>query len=82
MKKNTFKTLSYLGEWVDMNLLEKGIYVSSKPFIFEESTTIESLIEQAKWCKDMAGNLFLPDSYFENLEKCQLVKINITEIND
>lgn len=82
MKKNIFKTLSYLGEWVDYNLLEKGIYITSKPHIFDEKATIESLIQQGKMMKDMTGNNFISDSYFKNLEKCKLINIEIKEVNN
>lgn len=82
MKTEQFVALSYLGNWVDYTLLEKGIYITSKPHIFEEKTTIQMLINQGKMMKDMVGNSFISDSYFENLEKCELVKIKIVEWND
>lgn len=33
MKETEFKALMHCGQYVDANLLEKGIYTCSKPFI-------------------------------------------------
>jgi hypothetical protein len=72
-----FKTLTYLGQFVDTNLLERGIYNSEKPSIYSIDTTIDSLVDMGKMMKDMAGNSFISDSYFENLKKCELSEIEI-----
>ena len=72
-----FKTLTYLGQFVDTNLLERGIYISEKPSIYSLDTTIDSLVNMGKMMKDMAGNSFISDSYFENLKKCELSEIEI-----
>jgi len=39
-----FKILSYAGKYVDVNSLNKGIYATDKPFLYNYSETIESLI--------------------------------------
>jgi hypothetical protein len=82
MKNNTlFKTLTYLDNYVDTNLLEKGIYTATKPTIYDNNTTLEMLIEQAQQVKDMLGNtMIISDSYINNLKQCQLKNIEITFI--
>lgn len=76
-----FKTLTYLGQFVDTNLLEKGIYIKDKPSIYSIDTTIESLVEMGKRMKDMNGIQFISDRYFENLKQCELSEIEVTLIN-
>ena len=80
MKNTKFKALVHCDLWVDANLLEKGIYSSPKPFIYSSDTTIESLISNARTIKTMTGDLFLSESYFDNLSNCKLVDIEILEI--
>lgn len=72
-----FKALMYLGKYVDANLIEKGIYTCSKPFIYSKETTIESMKEAASIMRDMAGIKFISGRYFENIDKCELVPIKI-----
>lgn len=79
MKETTFKVLIHSGNYVDTNLLWNGIYVSSVPFLYSKDETIESLIERATWSKCMNGNDFLSESYANNLKKCQLVEVSLTE---
>jgi hypothetical protein len=76
-----FKTLTYLNQFVDTNLLNKGIYISEKPTIYPIDTTIESLVKSGKMMKDMAGNNFISDSYFENLNQCKLTEIEINFVD-
>jgi len=63
-----FKVLIY-GEnnWVDMNLLSKGIYSADIPALWDYNTTMKDLIDRAE-----RSVLSLPPSYFENLKKCEL----------
>jgi len=79
MKETEFLALMHCGQYVDANLLHKGIYTCSKPFIYSKEETIGSIIRRGKIMKDMLGQNAVPDKYFESLGKCELVKILITE---
>ena len=39
-----FKTLTYLGKFVDTNFLEEGIYIKLVPQLYPIDTTIEYLV--------------------------------------
>jgi len=80
MKETEFKALMHLGQYVDANLLEKGIYMCSKPFIYAKDESIETLVQRGMEMKDMAGISFISEKYFDSLRKCQLVPILITEL--
>lgn len=72
-----FKTLTYLNNFVDANLLENGIYNSNKPYIYSNDTTIDSLIEQAYQLMDLVGNKMISESYINNLKVCKLSYIEV-----
>lgn len=72
MVKNKFKVLMYCGTYVDINRLSKGLYSTDKPHLYSFDTTIEFLIEAGKMMKDIIGQNFICDNYFENLKKCTL----------
>ncbi len=78
MKQTKFKTLTYCGYYVDVNQLGKGIYCSSKPYLYNMDDTIETLIKRAETIRDMSGQNFISDSYFINLNQCQMTEILIT----
>ena len=80
MKETEFKALMHCGKYVDANLLEKGIYACTKPFIYSKDETIETMIERGRMMKDMTGASFINEHYFESLKQCQLVPILITEV--
>ena len=80
MKETEFKALMHCGQYVDANLLEKGIYACSKPFIYAKDETIETMIERGRMMKDMPGASFISENYFDSLKQCQLVPILITEV--
>jgi len=77
MIETEFKALMFLDQYVDANLLEKGIYTCSRPFLYSKEETIEDLISRGKRMKDMGGNCFISDKYFEYLKVCELVSIRI-----
>lgn len=77
MVESEFKALMHCGQFVDANLLEKGIYTCSKPFIYDKNTTIEGLKHQASLMVDMLGQKFVSDKSLSNLEQCQLVSVSI-----
>lgn len=63
--------------FVDTNLLCRGVYTSEKPTLYEEAETIDTLIDRANMLRDAHGANFVPDSYLENLKKCELVSVTI-----
>lgn len=71
-----FKTLTHLGQFVDPNLLEKGIYLKTIPQLYSLDTTIESLIDRAKNIRDMTG-IIISENYFQNLQKCELSVVEV-----
>jgi hypothetical protein len=79
MKETEFKALMHLGHYINPNLLEKGIYISKKPFLYEMDETIETLIAKAEKAKDIMGKHHVSEKYFESLKKCELVKIKIIQ---
>ncbi len=79
MRQSEFRVLMFMGQYVDMNLLEKGIYTGSMPSLFHKDTTIEMIIEQHKMMKDIMGNLFVTDKYFDNLKECELVTMELNK---
>ena len=76
-----YKTLTHLGQYVDANLLTKGIYTASQPYIYPIDTSIDLLITMGLQMKDMAGNSFINEKYFESLKQCQLTPIFISQVN-
>jgi hypothetical protein len=77
MNQTKFKTLMHCGHYVDVNLLEQGIYTTTKPYLYNCPETIEDLIEKGRQMKFMTGVAFLSESYFENISKCKLVDVQI-----
>jgi len=73
-----FKALMYCGQYVDANLLYKGIYTCEKPFIYDKNYTIETMIDKGESMKDLTGANFLSQGFFDNLRQCELVTITIT----
>ena len=73
------KVLTHLGLFIDANLLGKGLYTTSKPTIYNSNDTIDGLIERGKQMKDIVGNSFISESYFENLSKCELSKFTLID---
>lgn len=77
MKETKFKALTNLGFYVDAHLLHKGIYICSVPFIYSKHETIENIIKRSESSKDIAGNMFATEKYFESLRQCELTNIEI-----
>ena len=77
MRETMFKVLMRAGEYVDTNRLVKGVYASNKPTLYDKETTIEGLEQQGRMVKDMAGEQFISETYFENLKLCELVDVSL-----
>ena len=79
MQQIKFKVLMSLGEYVDTNLLEKGIYGTNKPHLFDYNETIESIKNRAIDIQDKMGKHHISESYFENLNQCALVDFYLVD---
>lgn len=77
MNQRKFKTLMLYGEFIDPNLLEKGIYYSNKPFLYSESQTIENIIQETRDVIKATGMTAFTENYFDNLKQCILVDVEI-----
>ena len=82
MKETKFRVLMHTGQYIDTNLLEKGIYSTSTPTLYSKDTTIKMIEDQGRLMKDMTGNLFISERWFENLRKCNLVYVSLTGVFD
>ena len=80
--KTKFKILTYCGTYVDSNLLGKGIYNTSKPHLYDEDTTIESLVKMAEDVQDKMGAWHINEKYFESLKQCRLTDVELVVKNE
>ena len=71
------KILMYGNIIVDPIMLPKGIYATKELRIYLQETTIEHLMEMGKMFRDQTQPQWLPDSYFDNLSKCELIDVDI-----
>ncbi len=81
MNETRFKVLMYNGMYVDVNLLEKGIYTKSTPFLYSVDETIDTLLERAFKIQDMAGHHHVSAKYFENLRQCSMIEVEVLVVN-
>jgi hypothetical protein len=77
----TFKVLTYLGQYVDENLSNEVIYTTSIPQLKSKDVTIEQIVERCKQMQDMAGVCFITEAYIDNLKKCELIDVQVTKLN-
>ena len=77
MNETQFKILIHSGVYVDISMLQKGIYSTSKPVLYNKEETIESLIERCKAMTDLVGHNFFSDTYIENLRQCVFAEVSI-----
>lgn len=80
MNKKRFKALRYLNGWVDVSLLNRGIYSTTIPCLYDEDTTIESLVKMVQKHRGKFGNSFVSEAYIESLKMCELVDVEINII--
>ncbi|HPC09548.1 MAG TPA: hypothetical protein PLN85_00540 [archaeon] len=80
--KKIFKTLMYNNIFVDVNKLTKGIYETNTPLLYEENITMNDMIYTVKCVQNIIGNdSLITDEYFDNLNKCKLVDVELTLLN-
>lgn len=77
MRYRNFKTLMLSGEYVDVRLLEKGIYFCNKPYLYLENETIQSIEQTTRDVIEATGVEIYTENYFNNLRQCLLVSIHI-----
>ena len=84
MDTKLFTTITYNDKFVDLSLLDKGIYSTNIPKLYPISETIDNIIEGLLEMKDMNGNYFISDEEIKNLKKCKMsiVEIKIYELED
>ena len=75
MIETKLKALMYGNIFVDVNLLQRGIYEAPKPYTCGRFQTIEGLIEQHRDALRVVGAE--TSDYIKNLESCKLVNITI-----
>lgn len=76
MIETKFKVLMHCGIYVDANLLEKGIYETSKPTLYSYET-IEDLIEKWQEFQKLFGGDFPNKKVLKSLKQCQLVDVEL-----
>lgn len=79
MRETEFKVLTYCGEYVDVNRLDQGIYITSIPPLYSKEETVESMVDRAEDIQDMIGHWNISEEYFKNLRQCKLVSVIIAE---
>jgi hypothetical protein len=62
---------------VDPIMLPEGIYATKELRIYLPGTTIEHLMGTGKSFRDKTQTRWLPDSYFDNLSKCELIDVDV-----
>jgi hypothetical protein len=73
MKK--YKVLMYGQDFVSRDLLYDGIYITTRPTLFEETETIESLTLQYENMRFISKPEL--ERVLDNLQKCRLVDVNL-----
>jgi len=77
MIETMFRVLMHSGRYVDTNLLEKGIYITSIPMLYSKNSTIEDLERQGRINLSYLSDLSISEKYFENLRLCELVDVSL-----
>jgi len=75
-----FKILTCNGIFVDERLLGKGIYVTSKPALHSENTTVEILADNIKQYYEYLSADNSIGRALECLEKCTLEEYKLVKI--
>lgn len=77
MRELKCKILMHNGQPIDEYLLNRGVYVKTDglPILHPQSETIQSLVQRGEMMKDIKGNNFIDQEYFDNLQVCELVDV-------
>ena len=83
-QKKTFryKVLMHAGVFVDSTRLQDGIYMTKKPYLYDQDETIENLIQDVKeFMYNMNGmNDSYVKNYIKNVLQCVLVDVELKMI--
>lgn len=79
-KMAQFKVLVYQNNYVDESLLYKGIYSTNLPLLRGINTTIDGMVSGLKMMTDIEGNPMLGETYFENLQLCEYVTVELNVV--
>jgi len=73
-----YSAITYDGNYVDVNKLFDGLYLTQKPPLYDADETIENLVKVhleffGKYMKDSPV-----DIYINNLKQCKMVRVKIS----
>lgn len=76
--KEGYKVLVYKGTFVDVPMLNKGVYGCRTPYKFRHDETMESLIEKVTngARNSLHGILFYSNDCVRNLKECELIVLD------
>lgn len=78
MKVETeFQVLMRDGRFVDAIKLCDGIYYCEIPYLISKEHSIERMIEMGRKINEEEGEAVIDNKWFENLRKCELVRVNV-----
>lgn len=69
----------HCGMYVNPDLLNMGIYPTSKPFLYDTDKTIESLIQESRELQKHFDycNTYFNEKYYDSLKQCELVDVTL-----
>lgn len=76
---NKFKILTYCGQFMDVDMLEKGLYATTTPKLFDYDKTIEIIINEWQNLSERFGLDFT--RCIENIKKCELTSYELVELD-
>jgi|LSQX01.3.fsa_nt_gb hypothetical protein len=78
MKVETeFKVLTHDGRFVDAIKLCDGIYYCEIPYLISKEHSIGRMLEMGRKINEEEGEAVIGNGWFENLRKCELVRVKI-----
>jgi hypothetical protein len=75
-RNKRIKVLMFGNDFVDPNLLHRGIYTCAKPFIYDADITMENHIQSVKELEHIAPEC-INSNYYENLQRCSFIDAEI-----
>ena len=76
-----YNIITYYGAFVDVRLLDKGIYLTSIPVLYPIGTTIDSLINNLESVIGIDNELYNLDNYKNNLKQCTIGTVKLEAVN-
>jgi len=69
------KVLMHGDTLIDSTMLCEGLYQTSVPCVYSLDTTMNILMDRGRSMQDKLGTPFVPQAYFDNLIKCELIEV-------